>query len=153
MNITRKLLPSRILIIYSIVISIIVGYALYYAFTKGSVSIILVSVIAALLIVLPILKMPIGIHEDNESIIIKQIIGKKVYLKKEYVVARIKTDSLFTIRLFATSVFLYWGYFWSKSIGTFYALCVDSSNLIMLTNKKTGSKIVIDSPLIHRSNI
>lgn len=36
MNITRKLLPSRMLIIYSIIISAIVVYAIYYAFTEGN---------------------------------------------------------------------------------------------------------------------
>ncbi len=34
-------------------------------------------------------------------------------------------------------------------MGTFYALCVDESNLIMLTNKNDGSKIVIDAPYIR----
>lgn len=148
MNITRKLLPSRRLIIYSIIISTIVGYAVYYAFTVGSDLMIIVAIVAALFIVLPILKMPISIQEDNDYIRIKQIVGVKVFFKKEYIIGHIKTESSFTIRLFATSIFLYWGYFWTKSMGTFYALCVDNSNLIMLTKKDTGSKIVIDSPSV-----
>lgn len=149
MNITRKLMPSKGQIIYSILISAIVGYAVYYAFMDGRISIIIAAIIAALAIVLPILKMPISIHEDDDCIRIKQIVGEKVFLKKEYLIGRISTSSLFFIRLFATSVFLYWGYFWTKSIGSFYALCVDSSNMIMLTNKANGSKIVIDSPSVR----
>lgn len=94
---------------------------------------------------LPVLRMPVSINEDNDTIRIKLIVGEKVFLKKEYTITHIKTKSLFSVRLFATSVFLYWGYFWTKSIGTFYALCVDNTNLIMLTNKNDGSKIVIDS--------
>ncbi len=148
MNTTRKLSPSRTLIIYSIIISTIVGYAVYYAFMEGNAAIKIVTIIAALCIVLPILKMPVSIHEDNDSIRIKLIVGEKAFLKKEYAITHIKTKSLFSIRLFATSVFLYWGYFWTKSVGRFYALCVDNSNLIMLTNKTDGSKIVIDSPYI-----
>lgn len=148
MNTIRKLSPSRTLIIYSIIISTIVGYAVYYAFMEGNTAIKIVTIIAALCIVLPILKMPVSIHEDNDSIRIKLIVGEKAFLKKEYAITHIKTKSLFSIRLFATSVFLYWGYFWIKSVGRFYALCVDNSNLIMLTNKTDGSKIVIDSPYI-----
>lgn len=90
--------------------------------------------------------MPTSIHEDDDSIRVKLVAGEKVFLKKDYVITQINTDSLFTIRLFATSVFLYWGYFWSKSTGSFYALCVDSAHVIMLTSKKDGSKIVIDTP-------
>lgn len=149
MNTTRKLQPSKTLITYSIIISAIVGYAVYYAFTVGNAPIKLAAIIAASLVVLPILKMPISIHEDNDSIRVKLIVGEKAFLKKEYTVTHIKTGSLFSIRLFATSVFLYWGYFWTKSMGTFYALCVDNSNLIMLTNKNDGSKIVIDAPYIR----
>lgn len=149
MNTTRKLQPSKTLITYSIIISAIVGYAVYYAFTEGNAPIKLAAIIAASLVVLPILKMPISIHEDNDSIRVKLIVGEKAFLKKEYTVTHIKTGSLFSIRLFATSVFLYWGYFWTKSMGTFYALCVDNSNLIMLTNKNDGSKIVIDAPYIR----
>lgn len=146
MNNTRKLQPSKTLIAYSIIISAIVGYAVYYAFAEGTASIKVAAIVAALLVALPILKMPISIHEDNDSIRVKLIVGEKTFLKKEYAVSRIKTNSLFTIRMFATSVFLYWGYFWTKSMGTFYALCVDNSNLIMLTNKNDGSKIVVDAP-------
>ena len=148
MNITRKLLPSRMLIIYSIIISAIVGYAIYYAFTEGNTLIRIVVIIATLLIVLPVLRMLVSINEDNDTIRIKLIVGEKVFLKKEHTITHIKTKSLFSVRLFATSVFLYWGYFWTKSIGTFYALCVDNTNLIMLTNKNDGSKIVIDSPFV-----
>ena len=146
MNTTRKLQPSKTLITYSIIISAIICYAVYYAFTEGNASIKLVAIIAALLVVLPILKMPISIHEDNDSIRIKLIVGEKAFLKNEYAITHIKIKSLFSVRLFATSVFLNWGYFWSKSTGTFYALCVDNSNLIMLTDKNNGSKIVIDAP-------
>lgn len=147
MNTSRKLFPSKTLVIYSILISAIVGYAIYYAFTKESYPIRIVAIIAALLIVLPVLKMPISIYEDNDTIRIKQIVGEVAFLKKEYTITHINAKGLFSIRLFATSVFLYWGYFWTKSIGTFYALCLNNSNLIMLTKKTDGSKIVIDAPL------
>ena len=147
MSTSRKLFPSKTLIIGSILVSAIVGYAIYYAFTEESESIRIVAIIAALLIVLPILKMPISIYEDSDRIRIRQIVGETVFLKKEYTITRINTKSVFSIRLFATSVFLYWGYFWSKSIGTFYALCLDGSDLIMLTKNSDGSKIVIDAPM------
>lgn len=149
MNTIRKLRPSKTLVAYSIIISAIVGYAVYYAFMEGDASVKLAAIIAALLVVLPILKMPISIHEDNDSIRIKQIVGEKAFLKSAYTITHIKTNSLFSIRLFATSVFLYWGYFRTKSLGTFYALCVNNSNLIMLTDKNDGSKIVIDAPRIR----
>ena len=147
MSTSRKLFPSKTLIIGSILVSAIVGYAIYYAYTEDSESIRIVAIIAALLIVLPILKMPISIYEDSDRIRIRQIVGETVFLKKEYTITRINTKSVFSIRLFATSVFLYWGYFWSKSIGTFYALCLDGSDLIMLTKNSDGSKIVIDAPM------
>lgn len=82
MNITRKLLPSRMLIIYSIIISAIVGYAIYYAFTEGNTLIRIVVIIATLLIVLPVLRMPVSINEDNDTIRIKLIVGEIVFLKK-----------------------------------------------------------------------
>jgi hypothetical protein len=146
MNTNRKLVPSRTLAAYSVFISAIVGYAIYYAFTEGNNSVRIAVTIAAVLIVLPILKMPIRIYEDNDSIRIQQIIGEKRFLKQEYTINYVKTKSLFSIRLFATSVFVYWGYFWTKSMGIFYAQCIDNSNLIMLTKKSDGSKIVIDAP-------
>lgn len=146
MNTSRKLYPSQTLIGYSILISALVGYAVYYAFTEESTSIRIVAAMAALLIVLPILKMPVSIHEDDDRIRIKQIIGETVFLKKEYDISRIHAKSLFSIRVFATSVFLYWGYFWTKPLGTFHALCLNNSNLILLTKKTDGSKVVIDSP-------
>lgn len=148
MSTSRKLFPSKTLIIGSILVSTIVGYAIYYAFTEESESIRIVAIIAALLIVLPILKMPISIYEDSDRIRIRQIVGETVFLKKEYTITRINTKSVFSIRLFATSVFLYWGYFWTKSIGTFYALCLDGSDLILLTKNSDGSKIVIDAPMV-----
>lgn len=147
MSTSRKLFPSKTLIIGSILISAIVGYAIYYAFTEESESIKIVVIIAALLIVLPILKMPISIYEDSDRIRIRQIVGETVFLKKEYTITRINTKSVFSIRLFATSVFLYWGYFWTKSMGIFYALCIDDSDLILLTKNSDGSKIVIDAPM------
>lgn len=147
MSTSRKLFPSKTLIIASILVSAIVGYAIYYAFTKESDSIKIVAIIAALLIGLPILKMPISIYEDSDKIRLKQVVGETVFLKKEYTITRINTKGIFSIRMFATSVFLYWGTFWSKSIGTFYAQCVDSSDLIMLTKNSDGSKIVIDAPM------
>ena len=146
MSTSRKLFPSKTLIIGSILVSAIVGYAIYYAFTEESESIRIVAIIA-LLIVLPILKMPISIYEDSDRIRIRQIVGETVFLKKEYTITRINTKSVFSIRLFATSVFLYWGYFWTKSMGIFYALCIDDSDLIMLTKNSDGSKIVIDAPM------
>ena len=147
MSTSRKLFPSKTLIIGSILVSTIVGYAIYYAFTEESESIKIVVIIAALLIVLPILKMPISIYEDSDRIRIRQIVGETVFLKKEYTITRINTKSVFSIRLFATYVFLYWGYFWTKSMGIFYALCIDDSDLIMLTKNSDGSKIVIDAPM------
>ena len=147
MSTSKKLFPSKTLIIGSILVSTIVGYAIYYAFTEESESIRIVAIIAALLIVLPILKMPISIYEDSDRIRIRQIVGETVFLKKEYTITRINTKSVFSIRLFATSVFLYWGYFWTKSMGIFYALCIDGSDLILLTKNSDGSKIVIDAPM------
>lgn len=146
MNTTRKLSPSGTMLLFSTVIVAIVAYSVYYAFMAGNALITAVVLIAALSIVLPVLKMPTSIHEDDDSIRVKLVAGEKVFLKKDYVITQINTDSLFTIRLFATSVFLYWGYFWSKSTGSFYALCVDSAHVIMLTSKKDDSKIVIDTP-------
>lgn len=148
MSTSRRLFPSKSLIIGSILVSAIVGYAIYYAFTEESDPIKIVVIIAALLIVLPILKMPISIYEDSDRIRIRQIVGETVFLKKEYTITRIDTKGVFSMRLFATSVFLYWGYFWSKSIGTFYALCLDGSDLILLTKNSDGSKIVIDAPMV-----
>lgn len=148
MSTSKKLFPSKTLIIGSILVSTIVGYAIYYAFTEESESIRIVAIIAALLIVLPILKMPISIYEDSDRIRIRQIVGETVFLKKEYTITRINTKSVFSIRLFATSVFLYWGYFWTKSMGIFYALCLDGSDLILLTKNSDGSKIVIDAPMV-----
>lgn len=153
MNTYRKLQPAKMLVIYSAIITAILGYGVYYAFTQGNGLIQTVVIIAALLVVLPILKMPTSVQEDDDCIRINQVVGHKVFLKKEYVITPIKTKSSFSVRMFATSVYLYWGYFWSKSLGTFYALCVNNSNLIMLTNKDTGNKIVIDAPAGEASRI
>lgn len=117
MNITRKLLPSRMLIIYSIIISAIVGYAIYYAFTEGNTLIRIVGIIATLLIVLPVLRMPVSINEDNDTIRIKLIVGEKVFLKKEHTITHIKNEefvlcsSVCYICLFILGLFLdkiYW---------------------------------------------
>jgi len=146
MNTNRKLVPSRTLVVYSILICGIVGYAIYYAFTEGNLIVRVAVVAAAVLLLFPILKMPLKIYEDEECIRIKQIVGEKVFIKKDYSINPVETKSLFSIRLFATSVFVYWGYFWTKSMGSFYALCVDNKKLILLIKKSDGSKIVIDAP-------
>jgi len=148
MSTNRKLVPSLSLIAYSLLIYAIVGYAVYYAFTEGGTAVRIAAIAAAVLILLPLLKLPIRISEDDNSIRIRQIVGEKVFMKKDYTIERVNTNSLFSIRLFATSLFLYWGYFWNKSLGKFYAQCVGNSNLVMLTKKSDDSKIVIDSPSI-----
>ena len=146
MNTSRKLAPSRSLVLFSSLISVIIGYAIYYAFTEGNELVRIAVIIAAALLLLPILKMPIKIYQDNDSICIQQVMGERKFLKQEYTINQVKTNGLFSIRLFATSFFVYLGYFWTKSTGVFYAQCVSSSNLIMLTKKSDGTKIVIDAP-------
>ena len=153
MNTYRKLQPAKMLVIYSAIITAILGYGIYYAFTQGNGLIQTVVIIAALLVVLPILKMPTSVQEDDDCIRINQVVGHKVFRKKEYTITPIKTKSSFSVRMFATSVYLYWGYFWSKSLGSFYALCVNNSNLVMLTNKESGAKIVIDAPTKEASRL
>ena len=92
--------------------------------------------------------MPIEIEDNENSIIVKTIVSSKHFLKKDYSIQRISEKSTCSIRILATSVFLHWGYFWTKSLGIYYALCVNPSNTILLIRKVDGKKIVIDSPWI-----
>jgi|GEM_PF-2054675 len=148
MSTTRNLSPSKGLIAISLLITAIVGYAVYYAFTEGSTLVKVVAVAAIVVILLPIIKMPIRVHEDDESIRVQQLVGEKVFSKKDYSIDLIEDKRLFrnSIRMFATSIFLHLGYFRSKTAGDFYAQCVGDANFIMLTNKSDGSKTVIDAP-------
>ena len=146
MNTSRKPIPDIKNLCYSFLIVTIVAYAIYYAFnTLGTVAQI-VSVVAEILILFPLLKMPIEVADNENAIILKTLLGSKCFNKKEYKIQRVSEKGAFSIRLTATSVFLYWGYFWSKSLGTYYALCVNPSNTILLIRKVDGKKIVIDSP-------
>ncbi len=81
MNTTRKLSPSGTMLLFSAVIVAIVAYSVYYAFMAGNALITAVVLIAALSIVLPVLKMPTSIHEDDDSIRVKLVAGEKVFLK------------------------------------------------------------------------
>lgn len=146
MKTNRKLVPSRTLTVFSIIISAVVIYCIFHAFSVGNTEMKIGVVAVALLILLPVLKMPVRIYEDDEKICIRQVVGETVFMKKDYHVERVSSKSLFTIRLFATSVFLHWGYFWSKSTGKFYALCVNSADTLLLTDKSDGSKTIIDAP-------
>jgi len=146
MNTYRKPIPSRALLVSSILIAAIIGCAIYYAFTEGGLVVRIVAIIAATLILLPILKMPIRVYDDGDNIRVRQIVGEKLFLKNDYTIRPIQAKGLFSIRMFATSVFVNWGFLGTKSLGTFYALCVGNTHLILLTKKSDESKIVIDGP-------
>lgn len=148
MSTNRKLIPDKKSLFYSFLIVLVVAYAIYYAFNSFGTIAQIISVAAGIFIVVPILKMPIEIEDNENSIIVKTIVSSKHFLKKDYSIQRISEKSTFSIRLLATSIFLHWGYFWTKSLGIYYALCVNPSNTILLIRKVDGKKIVIDSPWI-----
>ncbi len=146
MNRCRKLYPSRKQSVCSAAILLIVAVAFYYGFQAAPAEVAVTAVIVALCLILPILKMPVEVEETADCIRLKLIVGERKFDKKEYEIEPLAGPHSFTIRLFATSFLLYWGYFWNSTLGRHYALCVNSGRLVLLTDKKTGKKTVIDSP-------
>ena len=149
MNTVKKIVPTPTQVIGSVLVTAIVGYAAVCAFRMHHLFAEIFMIFALFSILYPVLWMPRRIIITPEEIRLKLVVGEKVFLKSDYDIQPISAFSckyVFTIRLFATSVFLYWGYFWNKPLGRFFALCVSSSDLVMLTRKSDGAKFVIDSP-------
>ena len=146
MSSIRKPNPDKKNLLFSILIVLAVAYAIYFAFNSLGIVEQIVAVSAEIVIVFPLLKMPMAIEDNEDSITLKTLLGSKCFKKKDYTIQRVSEAELSSIRLFATSAFLHWGYFRNKSFGTYYAICLNPKNAILLTRKSDGGKIVIDSP-------
>jgi len=85
--------------------------------------------------------------ETTDSIIVKKVVGSNVYSKNDYNIQPADMRKIgYTIRLFASGIWVYWGVFRSKVIGIYFGLHTETQNLLLLTNKHNGKKIVIDGP-------
>ncbi len=97
----------------------------------------------------PVPRIPLSVSETADSIVIRQIFGKKVFDKKEYNIkpVQLSRGSYFSIRrCFGSSAWVFWGYFWDKNIGGYFAQHVGDRNLLLLTRKRDGKKYLIDQP-------
>lgn len=137
-------ISMSLMVVTLIVVAIIVFSICNFESLNNEQKYVLIGVIVLLL--LPIAWIPIKVIETSDHITIKKVVGRKTFVKKDYSVEKIDYLPSPTLRLFACSIWVYWGIFWSKNIGRYYGLHLQASNLILLTNKKTGNKILIDAP-------
>jgi len=124
---------------------IVVIASIIYSYDHYSLNIWMVMAIMALLF-FPILYIPYKVAETPDSYTLTRLIGKKVYKKAEYIEKCISlNDKGFILRIFGTSMWVYWGYFWNKKIGLYFGSHLCSDHVLLLIDKN-GKKIVIDNP-------
>lgn len=125
---------------------IVVIASIIYSYVHCSISIYLI-VLVVLLVLSPILYIPYKVIEDQDSYIIARVVGRKEYKKKDYRQEYISLKGKgFTLRLFGTAFWVYWGYFWNRKMGVYFGNHLCSDRVLLLTNTQNGKKIVIDVP-------
>lgn len=137
---------SKSLIIVTLIVVAIIVFSLCNLNLLGSDLLKCVLIGVIILLLLPIAWIPIKVTETSDYITIKKVVGRKIFAKKDYTIEKVDYLSSTTIRLFASNVWVYWGIFWSKNIGRYYGIHIQMTNLLLLTNKMTGSKVLIDTP-------
>ncbi len=140
---------SRQLVLMNITAIPLVAFLLFYMGTQASTNEQIILGAILLILLSPLLRVPLNVNETNDSIIIRQIIGQKVFDKKQYDIKTVQLSSsgLFsTLRCFGSAIWVFWGYFWDKNIGGYFAQHVGDRNLLLLIRKRDGKKYLIDQP-------
>ncbi|MDR1553995.1 MAG: PH domain-containing protein [Prevotellaceae bacterium] len=93
-------------------------------------------------------KMPIYTYADKNKIMVKQLIGRKVFNRDTVYTQKISNvDMKGTFRLFGSGGFLgYIGWFSNPALGKFYMIAGNKKDLLLITTA-TGRKYVINCPL------
>jgi len=139
---------SKTLIVTTLIVLAIMLYTVYYFINSGRYDILCAVLAVFALLLLPIAWIPLKTIETDSMIVVKKIIGSKVFMKSDYDVQPMDLGCAGTVfRLFAGCVWVYWGIFWSKRIGRYYGLHVSTKNLLLLTNRNNGNKVLIDAPV------
>lgn len=138
---------SKTLIVTTLIVLAIMLYTVYYFINSDRYDILCAVLAVFALLLLPIAWIPLKTIETDSMIVVKKIIGSKVFMKSDYDVQPMDLGCAGTaFRLFAGCVWVYWGIFWSKRIGRYYGLHVSTKNLLLLTNRNNGNKVLIDAP-------
>jgi hypothetical protein len=94
------------------------------------------------------IKMPLYTYIDQNTIIVKQLIGSKSFKRNDINTQRISSaDMKGTIRLFGSGGFLgYIGWFSNAQLGKFYMITMNKKDLLLITTSE-GKKYVINYPI------
>ena len=135
--------PSMFVIIITTVLVLFTAYS----FCGFEISIVLPLILLSLDIAL-FCFMPIYTIDSEESIIVKRIIGKRIFKKSEYYIKRLDSKSLNNcIRTFASGgAFGYTGLFYSKALGHFTVMTLNLKldQMALLEHKESHKKIIIN---------
>lgn len=141
--------PSNTTLVISSIVVLLLIYMTYVAITTDDVKLRITFLIFVIIMVaVPIFMTPVKVESDANKIRVKYILSNTTYQKKDFDIVEIKKSDLGpTIRLFASGGFLgNIGWFKSSKIGTFYGSFLNEKNILLLKNKKTGKKYIIDRP-------
>jgi hypothetical protein len=93
------------------------------------------------------IKIPLYTYVDEKNIIVKQLVGKKIFCREEIKITYLETKIINdAIRMFGSGGFGgYIGWFRNTSLGKFYMLSVNTKE-IALIETKDGRKYVLNLP-------
>lgn len=139
-------LPDWLVIIISL-ICIVILIILWFTLNRFNY----ISIIAVLLytffFVYFAIKIPLYTYVDEKNIIVKQLVGKKIFCREEIKITYLETKIINdAIRMFGSGGFGgYIGWFRNTSLGKFYMLSVNTKE-IALIETKDGRKYVLNLP-------
>lgn len=144
----KKYAISRTLVAMTLLVIAAVAWLLYIVL-MGDVSSTSrwLSVAVILLLLLPVPYIVLHTTETADQFIIRKLWGSKTFSKSQYAVQPISQQDLgFTLRLCGSSAWVFWGYFRSAKLGNYFAQHMGEQNLLLLTDKSSGKRYVIDAP-------
>lgn len=138
--------PSNSVIIITVVCVLIICSLLYLFLVDTYPRYLYLSI--AIFLILPIFKAPLYTDYSNKEIIVRYLIGGKKFNLEEYTISSVKPEDIgLSIRIFASGGFLgFFGWYNSKNLGKFYSLRMNTDDMLLLVNKKTGMKYIINNP-------
>lgn len=135
--------PSRFVLIITTVLVLFTAYSFWGFKISIVVPLILLSLDIALFCLMPICTI-----DSEESIIVKHIIGKRIFRKNEYYIKRLNSKSLNNcIRTFASGgAFGYTLFLYSKALGHFTVMTINLKldQMALLEHRESHKKIIIN---------
>lgn len=138
--------PDWLVIIISL-ICIVILIILWFTLNRFNY----ISIIAVLLytffFVYFAIKIPLYTYVDEKNIIVKQLVGKKIFCREEIKITYLETKIINdAIRMFGSGGFGgYIGWFRNTSLGKFYMLSVNTKEIVLIETKD-GRKYVLNLP-------